>query len=181
VLAALKTALEGGGALDVALPAGTPSGDALDTEALDHGAFARAANGRVWGLLENDARTDDDAREMVDAAHASLWHWRYGGELVHEQRGEWLVSRVYAVLGDGTAAMLHARRCLDLTEQGRLDGFDAVYAAEAMARALAASGRDTEAREWRERALVAATKIDDPEDREIVAGDLAVGPWYGIA
>lgn len=146
----------------------------------DHAAFARAANGRVWELLEREARTARDDREMVDAAHASLWHWRHAGTLVHEQRGEWLLARVYAVRGDAAAALAHAQRCLELTEEGALEGFDAVYAAEAMARAFAASGRLDDARQWRERAVAAAANVEDDEDRAIVDGDIAAGPWFGL-
>ena len=48
-----------------------------------------------------------------------------------------------------------------------------------VARALAALGRDAEASEERARAV--AIPVADAQDREIVEGDLAAGPWYGLS
>jgi hypothetical protein len=141
-------------------------------------AFAVAANHRVWELLAREARTDAEDREMVDAAHASLWHWRAAGTLVNEQRGEWLVSHVYAVLANADAALAHAQRCWELTEEGALEGFDRAYACEAMARAHAARRDAAEATTWRARANTAAASVADDEDRAILDADLAAGPWY---
>lgn len=39
------------------------------------------------------------------AAHASIYHWLHAGTEVHHQRGEWLISKVQAVLGNGTEAL----------------------------------------------------------------------------
>jgi hypothetical protein len=147
----------------------------------DHEMFAKAANNRVWDLLGDEQRSAAGDREMVDAAHASLWHWRHAGTAVHEQRGEWLVSHVYAVLGRGDEALTHAQRCFELTEANALTGFDLAYAYEALARAHAALGALDTAQTWLARGHDAAAKVDDPEDRAILDGDLAAGPWYGLA
>jgi hypothetical protein len=151
---------------------------AIDEDA--HRTFGVAANNRAWELLGNEARTPEQDRELVDAAHASLWHWRHAGTLVNEQRGEWLVSHVYAVLGNGDVALAHAERCRALTEEGALDGFDLAYSCEAMARAHAARGDVEPAGTWRERAQSVAATVADDEDRAVLEGDLAAGPWYSI-
>jgi hypothetical protein len=105
-----------------------------------HRWFARSLNGLVWRLLARPSRTPEDDARMVDAAHASQYHWReVGGP--PETRGEWLVSHVYAVLGRPEPALHHARRCLELADgEPRVADFDHAYAAEAMARALACAG-----------------------------------------
>jgi hypothetical protein len=151
-----------------------------DAEREAHRAVGVAANNRVWTLLATEDRTAADDREMVDAAHASLWHWRYAGTLVNEQRSEWLVSHVYAVLGQGPPALVHAQRCWVLTEEGQLDGFDYAYACEAVARAYAAADDVKSASAWRAHALDAASKVTDPEDRAILEADLASGPWFNL-
>ena len=138
---------------------------------MDHRDAAVAANNRTWELLGNDARTEADTREMVHVAHASLWHWLQCGEIENEQRGEWLVSHVYAVIGRGEPAMFHARRCLEITEAAGLQGFDRAYAYEAMARALALED-DPSAADWRARAEQTGAEIADPEDRAIFEADL---------
>ena len=149
--------------------------------AVHHRAFARSLNNLVWRLLASSGRTATDDARMVDAAHASLYHWReIGGPPA--TRGEWLVSHVYAVLGRPEPALHHARRCLDLagTEPGVAD-FDHAYAAEAMARALACAGDRTQAAGWHSRATAAGATIADDEDRKIFTEDLATGPWFGLS
>ena len=142
------------------------------TDPAEHRAWGARTNGRVWELLELE-RTDDHDRELVDAAHASRWHWRHGGEPINEQRAEWLLARVYAVLGDGNAALLHAEACWALTEANDFEGFDLAYACEALYRAHALLGDRDNAETWHERALDVAADIPDAEDRELFEADLA--------
>jgi uncharacterized protein YndB with AHSA1/START domain len=149
--------------------------------AVHHRAFARALNNLVWRLLAASGRTAEDDARMVDAAHASQYHWREAGG-PPATRGEWLVSHVYAVLGRPEPALHHARRCLELAgaEPGVAD-FDHAYAAEAMARALACAGDPGQAAGWHSRATAAGATIADDEDRKIFIEDLATGPWFGLA
>jgi hypothetical protein len=146
----------------------------------EHRELGRTLNGLVWQLLATTDRSADDDARMVDAAHASQYHWREAGG-PPGTRGEWLVSHVYAVLGRAEPALHHARRCLELAdgEPGVAD-FDHAYAAEAMARALACGGDLGQAVTWHERATAAGAAIADDEDREIFTGDLAAGPWFGL-
>ena len=60
-----------------------------------------------------------------------------------------------------------------------LADFDLAYAHEVRARALACLGRLEEAEA--ELAAARAVPIADDEDRQIVDGDLAAGPWFGLA
>jgi uncharacterized protein YndB with AHSA1/START domain len=148
--------------------------------AVHHRAFARSLNNLVWRLLAKSGRTATDDARMVDAAHASQYHWREAGG-PPATRGEWLVSHVYAVLGRPEPALHHARRCLELAgaEPGVAD-FDHAYAAEAMARALACGGDPGQAAGWHSRATAAGATIADDEDRKIFTEDLATGPWFGL-
>ena len=149
--------------------------------AVHHRAFARSLNNLVWRLLARSGRTATDDARMVDAAHASQYHWREAGG-PPATRGEWLVSHVYAVLGRPEPALHHARRCLELagTEPAVAD-FDHAYAAEAMARALACAGDPSQAAGWHSRATAAGATIADDEDRKIFTEDLATGPWFGLS
>ena len=91
---------------------------------------------------ERAERTPDEDAEMLDAAHASLFHWRYAGTGVHLQRGEWLISHVYSLLAEGDSALRHAERCLAFTAtyQSEMEDFDIAYAYLAMAHAHAILG-----------------------------------------
>jgi uncharacterized protein YndB with AHSA1/START domain len=145
-----------------------------------HRAFARSLNGLVWRLLAKSDRSADEDARMVDAAHASQFHWREAGG-PPATRGEWLVSHVYAVLGRPEPALGHARRCLALADgDPAVADFDHAYTAEAMARALACAGDLDQAAAWHSRATAAGAAIADDEDRKIFAEDLTAGPWFGL-
>ena len=117
----------------------------------DHKDLGRSLNGLVWQLLARNDRTAEDDARMVDAAHASQYHWQEAGG-PPGTRGEWLVSHVDAVLGRTEPALHHARRCLELAE----------------------------AAAWHARATAAGVGIADDQDREIFTGDLATAPWFGL-
>ena len=54
--------------------------------------FAKSFNGKVWELLEKADRTPDEDQEMVMAAYASAYYWRFAGTPLNQQRGEWLLA-----------------------------------------------------------------------------------------
>lgn len=145
--------------------------------------FAKQTNGEVWAFLDMEKRTLDEDEAMVNTAHASLYHWTKAGTAVNRQRGEWMLSRVYTVLGRAEPALHHAQRCLDLMEANMDDMavFDKGYAYEAMARSHALAGKKAAAEEYLAKAKAVVESIDDEEDRQWFEGDLKGGEWYGIA
>lgn len=155
----------------------------LYTLAEAHGEFARQLNGEVWELLDTTDRSTVDDERMLYAAWASAYHWLQAGTAVHQQRAEWLLARVYTVLGNAPEAMEHARRCLELTEtsSSEMAPFDLAYACEAVARANALAHDEHEAIRYLELAREAGTRITSAEDRQIFEGDLNSGDWYGIS
>ena len=113
---------------------------------------------------------------MLRRAYAAAYHWdRAAGRTPgNSARADWLLSKVHLLAGHPETALLHAGRCLSTCETHGLKDFDLAYAHEATARALKALGRDDEAaRSWE---AAKAVPIADPEDREHVEEDLAVGP-----
>jgi len=125
----------------------------------------------VWTLMEKEDRTQDDDDRMLHMAHASRHHWGNVGTPANLARGEWLCSRVYAVLGRPEPSLHHARRVLELCEQHGLVDWDLAFAHEALARAHALAG-DREAAEAEIRAARAVVIADD-EDRTLLTSDLA--------
>jgi hypothetical protein len=126
----------------------------------------------VWTLLERSDRSQREDDLMLHGAHASRFLWEEPGEPVNHARGEWQVSRVYAVLGRGEPALFHAQRCLDICEEHGIGDFDLAYAYEALARASSVAGDSALASKYKGQARAAAEKIADPEDREHLAEDL---------
>jgi hypothetical protein len=126
---------------------------------------------RTWELIES--RADDD--RMLHMAHAQRYHWGEAPECGPDNiaRGEWLVSRVYCILGRGEPALFHAERCLAACEGAGLADWDLAYAYEALARASTVAGDAERAASWRVRAEAAGNEIADPEDREHFERDFA--------
>jgi uncharacterized protein YndB with AHSA1/START domain len=180
ILDSMKSLLETGSAL-----AGSePDVAAVDTDGDWHRAAGIEANNSAWELLGRDdvARlSPDEVDDLLGRAYASTYHWRRAARRGPENqaRGSWLVSHVHAVLGHGDLALYHADRCAAVVAETGLQDFDLAYAHEARARALACLGRLDEAKG--ELAAAHSVPIADDEDRKILAGDLAAGPWYGLA
>jgi len=152
------------------------------TESEAHRHFAARLNGEVWGLLEKAERSSAEDEVMIHAAHASCFHWLRVGTGLHHQRAEWLIARVYSELGLADAALRHAHRCQQLTEEhaGLMEDFDPAYAYEAVARANALAGKQAEARKALELAEAAGQAIQDEESKLIFLSDLQGGNWYGL-
>ena len=58
-------------------------------------------NIQTWNLLGKEDRNEKDDARMINFAHVSLYHWRKSHKYkpINEQRGQWMLSHVYAVLG----------------------------------------------------------------------------------
>jgi hypothetical protein len=128
----------------------------------------------TWRFIELPARSAAQDDEMIHMAHASRYHWGNVGEAVNLARGEYLCSRVYAVLKRPEPSVWHARRCLEiLTAAGGGEDHDLAAAYEALARAYATSGDRAVSRGWIEKARVALDAISNPKDRKPIEDDLA--------
>ena len=147
-----------------------------------HRYFAQSTNRRAWELLQTPHRSPEENDEMLHAAHACTYHWQFAGTAVHQQRGEWLISRVHVALGHGIEALRHAQRCFEQTEANReqMQDFDIAYAFEGLARAHAMLGDHKMAEEFLTLAEQAGNAIAGEEDRSIFQGDFDSGEWYGL-
>jgi hypothetical protein len=148
------------------------------TEQECHKKFAVELNNLVWNLLGKKDRTAQENETMINAAHASCYHWSKVGTAINQQRGDWLISHVYAVLNRPEPAVHHAKLCLDLTQEKNFVDFDLAYAYEGMARAYACSGEKTESQKYIKLATEAGEKIKNKEDKEIFTSDFEAEPWY---
>ncbi len=145
-----------------------------------HKKFAVDCFNRIWPLLEKRDRTSDDNEMMVHLAHASLYHWLQVGLPVNEQRGEWMLARVYTVLEDKPHSLHHARRCLALTEKHDLKDYDLAYGLECMARACALNNLPVECKRYHELAEKAGEEIAEKDDQDLFMNDLISDPWFGM-
>ena len=132
----------------------------------------------TWRLMEQENRTIEDDDRMIHAAHASRYHWGQVPEATPANlaRGEWQISRVYAILTMAESARYHAQRVLDICQHNGIKDWDLAFAFEALARAHAVAGEAGKARHYTDQALAAAANIADEEDRALVLADLETIP-----
>ncbi|QPC48250.1 hypothetical protein [Mangrovibacillus cuniculi] len=89
----------------------------------------------TWDLMDKEERTEEENSRMIHTAHASRYHWGQVGTPLQFARGEWQISRVYALVKHGEAAKYHAKLSLQFCEEFDLGPFDTGFAHEALARA----------------------------------------------
>ena len=151
-----------------------------------HRWFGVQLNNGMWDKLEDESfgptSPAADRELMLYSAYASAYHWRNAGNEVNYARGEHLISRMAAKIGEGEIALRHARRCLELVKTRRdvMEDWDEPFAREALARALSATGSQDEARENLDLAIAQTATVADPGDREVLEAELERGPWFGL-
>lgn len=137
-----------------------------------HAQFAANLFNETWSLLDNDDRTDEETFLMIHTAHASRYHWTKVGGPLELARGEWLISRVYAVLGMGDQALLHGQYSLDLCLDNSIKDFDLAFAYEAVARAAVLLEDEELYEGYYRMASDAAKDIEKPDDKSYFLDEL---------
>jgi hypothetical protein len=137
-----------------------------------HRKFAVDCFNGTWDLLDKVDRTTEDNFKMIHMAHASRYHWGEIGSPVEFARGDWQISRVYAVLGMGEASYIYAESCLKHCLENDIKDFDLAFAYEALARASAILGDKTKLEEYKSQANKAGEAIRDQGDRDYFFSEL---------
>ena len=163
--------------LPAAAPATAKSAPGTGT-VTDERLLAAQLFNETWRLMEQENRSTMDDDRMIHTAHASRYHWGQTPTATPANfaRGEWQISRVYAVLQRAEPALHHARRVLEICEDNKIGDWDLAFAYEAIARAYAVAGDAQQARAYTDQALAAAEEVTEDEDRELVLADLETIP-----
>jgi len=157
------------------------AGTSMADEALDglpgwHRQVAVDTFNAAWELIDLPARTPALDRELLGLAFASRYHWGVVGGDEEHMVGDWLIAHVASLQGLGELAYRFASTALDLARAKGWDDWRLASMLEGMARACAAiedtPGRDQYAAEARR---VLAT-LEDSNDRELIAAQLASIP-----
>ncbi|HMH28932.1 MAG TPA: hypothetical protein VK580_10125 [Steroidobacteraceae bacterium] len=134
-----------------------------------HRRFAAAGNNRAWDVSEQLTRNQAEDEEMLDAAHASAWHWAKVGSELNRMRATLLLAEVHALLGFGHSAMTYAEqmRTYFLGVQSPASEVAFVHVVHAHA---ASAARETEKhRASYGQALAAIEAVSNEEEKRIVA------------
>ena len=140
-----------------------------------HRYFAMEANNRAWALA---AATRDAAldAEMLDAAHASAWHWAAVGTELHRMRATMLLAEVHALVGDGLKALDYAEAMRAHFLAHDTPDWELAFTHTIYAHAAHCAGEDDAHRAAWHAAVAAIEAIADDEDRQIVMKTFALVP-----
>lgn len=141
-----------------------------------HRRMAMECNNRAWELSVR-GRTGAEDREMLDAAHASAFHWAKIGTELNRMRATMLLAEVHALLGHGATALAFAdeMRAYFLPRPETPD-WELAFTHAIHAHCAHAAGRRALHRESYQMAVTALAAIADQEDRAIVAATFAHVP-----
>ena len=132
----------------------------------------------TWNYLDRKDLSDEEKDAMVNSSHASRYHWGvrvvngWDATPINLGRGDWQLSRVYAVIGDGNRAIYYGKSYLAICEKEGIRDWDLAYAYEALARGYAVKGDDKNKEKYLKLAKKAMIEVKDKETREMIEGDL---------
>jgi len=127
---------------------------------------------KTWTLLEKPGRTAADDEQMLLLAMASLWHWTQRPDCKTRELsvGYWMISRVYAALGQVDNAASYAGKCLMLSKDE--EPFYLAYAHEGSARAARLAGNGEAVTRHLAEARRLAPLVTEGDDRAQLEADL---------
>jgi len=147
-----------------------------DDELAWHRRVAIEQFNRTWDLLDQETRDADEDAALLEAAFASRFHWGVVGGASQWAVGDGQIARVAAALGIADLAVGYALRSLTTVEAEGWTDFHLVSAWEVLARAYAALGRVDARAHALDRATAALAALDDEEDRQVLAEQIASVP-----
>ena len=133
-----------------------------------HKRVAAQCNNRAWEL-STAQRTPPQDREMLDAAHASAFHWAKIGTELNHMRATMLLAEVHALLGHGQMALAFAQQMRNYFLGRETDNWELAFTHAIHAHAAAVAGKSDEHRAAYQAAIAAIAAIASEKDRVIVA------------
>ena len=137
-----------------------------------HRKFAVDCYNGTWSLLDKTDRTPEEGDLMIHTAHASRYHWNQIGEPLNFARGDWQLSRVYAVLSFGEMAVKYGKNCLQFCQENGIGDFDIAFAYEAIARGYAVIGDSGTKIKYLKLAKEAGESIAKQDDKDYFFSEL---------
>ena len=132
-----------------------------------HRQHAMECNNLAWALSESTYRTPLQDNEMLDAAHASAYHWARIGTDLNRARARMLLGHVHAALGMTATALVYARESFEYLAAHNAPDWEIAFAHAVLAHAAFAAGEVDLHRRHFASANELGRAIADPEDREI--------------
>ncbi len=126
----------------------------------------------TWDYIDKEERSVEDEMEMIRLSHTSRYHWGHVGTPLEFERGDWLISKVYALIGQGTLALAHAYQCLSICEKNNIKDIDICFAYEAIAKAYKVLGNNEKVKKYKALAYENLEAIENDGDKEYTKSEL---------
>jgi hypothetical protein len=141
-----------------------------------HRFFAITANNAAWDMSES---LEDvlNHTELLDAAHASAWHWRVAGTTINQMRSTMLLALIHARMDMGPSAWNYAESMKKyFTEISETSDWELAFVYAIHAWAALACGKLDEYKVSYHKASLCLDAIKDPEDRAVVLKTFSLIP-----
>jgi hypothetical protein len=141
-----------------------------------HRFFAITANNAAWDMSES---LEDvlNHTELLDAAHASAWHWRVAGTTINQMRSTMLLALIHARMDMGPSAWNYAESMKKyFTEISETPDWELAFVYAIHAWAALACGKLDEYKVSYHKASECLEAIKDPEDRAVVLKTFSLIP-----
>ena len=141
-----------------------------------HRFFAITANNAAWDMSES---LEDvlNHTELLDAAHASAWHWRVAGTTINQMRSTMLLALIHARMDMGPSAWNYAESMKKyFTEISETPDWESAFVYAIHAWAALACGKLDEYKVSYHKASLCLDAIKDPEDRAVVLKTFSLIP-----
>jgi hypothetical protein len=143
-------------------------GDTSEETTAWHRRFAAAANNRAWDLSVQTRSTAED-QEMLNAAHASAWHWTKVGTELNRMRATMLLAEVHALLGLGRSALAYAEEMRTYFLGVQSPDWELAFVHVVYAHAASAAGETEKHRASYGLAVAALGAVTSEGERRVVA------------
>ena len=141
-----------------------------------HRFFAITANNAAWDMSES---LEDvlNHTELLDAAHASAWHWRVAGTTINQMRSTMLLALIHARMDMGPSAWNYAESMKKyFTEISETPDWELGFVYAIHAWAALACGKLDEYKVSYHKATSCLEAIKDHEDRAVVLKTFSLIP-----
>lgn len=141
-----------------------------------HRFFAITANNAAWDISESLENVLNHT-ELLDAAHASAWHWRVAGTTTNQMRSIMLLALIHARMDMGPSAWNYAESMKKyFTEISETPDWELAFVYAIHAWAALACGKLDEYKVSYHKASLCLDAIKDPEDRAVVLKTFSLIP-----
>jgi hypothetical protein len=140
-----------------------------------HRRFAAASNNRAWDLSVQGRNVAED-QEMLNAAHASAWHWTKVGTELNCMRATMLLAEVHALLGFGQSALAYAEKMRTYFLGVQSPDWEVAFVHAVYAHAASAARQTGKHRTSYALAVAALEAVSNEKERSIVASTFSHVP-----